>query len=108
VRQGGRLQAVSKPVYRKTTTIPLQQHQVGLQPLADITPEFKKLGADDFPVFLSAILHMVELGALGQSLIHDVSPVCGACRLTDASLMPMRILLCSRGFKNHIGGPRRR
>jgi hypothetical protein len=79
---------------------------VGLQPLTDITPEFKKLGADDFPVFLSAILHMVELGALGQSLIHCVSPVRGACRLTDASLMPTRILLCSKGFKDRIGSPR--
>jgi hypothetical protein len=36
---------------------------MSLDPLAHIAPKLEELGADDFPVLLGAVLHMMELGA---------------------------------------------
>ena len=57
------MQAVGQPVYGKATAIALEQHEVSLDSLAHVAPKLEKFGADDFPVFLRAILHMMELGA---------------------------------------------
>jgi hypothetical protein len=54
---------VGEPVYRKASAIALKQHEMSLDPLAHIAPKLEELGADDFPVLLGAVLHMMELGA---------------------------------------------
>jgi hypothetical protein len=36
---------------------------MSLNPFAYVTPKLEKFGADDFPIFLCAIFHMMELGA---------------------------------------------
>ena len=61
--QRGGLQAVGQSVYGKASAITLKQHEMSLNPFAHVTPKLEKFGADDFPVFLCAIFHVMELGA---------------------------------------------
>ena len=61
--QRGGLQAVGQSVYGKASAITLKQHKMSLNAFAYITPKLEKFGADDFPIFLCAIFHMMELGA---------------------------------------------
>ena len=61
--QRGGLQAVGQSVYGKASAITLKQHKMSLYPFAYVTPKLEKFGADDFPIFLRAIFHMMELGA---------------------------------------------